>query len=50
MSQATIAFAETDLTREIVKQMRAIDTYGQNDALAGRTDHRTVHCHQGTET
>jgi len=30
---STIAFVETDLTREIVKQMRAIDTYGQNDRL-----------------
>jgi probable nitrogen fixation protein len=30
---STIEFVETDLTREIVKQMRAIDTYGQNDRL-----------------
>ena len=33
MSHTTTAFAETDLTRELVKQMRAIDTYGQNDRL-----------------
>jgi probable nitrogen fixation protein len=33
MSQDTLAFVESDLTVEIVKQMRAIDTYGTNDAM-----------------
>ncbi|MDR3632219.1 MAG: NifX-associated nitrogen fixation protein [Isosphaeraceae bacterium] len=30
---STAEFIESDLTRELVKQMRAIDTYGQNDRL-----------------
>ena len=34
MNQDTVAYVETDLTREIVKQMRAIDTYGTNDAMS----------------
>jgi probable nitrogen fixation protein len=29
----TAAFIETDLTRELIKQMRAIDTHGQNDRV-----------------
>ena len=29
----TLEFVETDLIRELVKQIRAIDTYGQNDRL-----------------
>src|SRR5271165_1769505 len=33
MSQDTIAFVESELTRELVKQMRAVDTYGTNDAM-----------------
>jgi probable nitrogen fixation protein len=34
MSQDTLTFVESELTEEIVKQMRAIDTYGTNDALS----------------
>jgi probable nitrogen fixation protein len=33
MSQDTVAFVESELTLEIVKQMRAVDTYGTNDAM-----------------
>jgi probable nitrogen fixation protein len=33
MSQDTLAFVESELKLEIVKQMRAIDTYGTNDAM-----------------
>ena len=33
MSQDTIAFVASALTVEIVKQMRAVDTYGTNDAM-----------------
>ena len=30
----TTEFVETELTRELVKQLRALDTYGQNDRLS----------------
>ncbi len=33
MSQGTVPIGESDVTRELVKQMRALDTYGTNDAL-----------------
>jgi probable nitrogen fixation protein len=33
MSQDTLALVESELKLEIVKQMRAIDTYGTNDAM-----------------
>ena len=33
MSQDTLAFVASELTLEIVKQMRAVDTYGTNDAM-----------------
>jgi probable nitrogen fixation protein len=33
MSQDTLAFVESELTLELVKQMRAVDTYGTNDAM-----------------
>ena len=31
MSETTVVFVETGLTKELVKQMRALDTYGEND-------------------
>src|SRR5208282_4833632 len=34
MSPDTLVFVESELTHEIVKQMRAIDTYGTNDAMS----------------
>jgi probable nitrogen fixation protein len=33
MTADTVVYAESELTLELVKQMRAIDTYGTNDAL-----------------
>jgi probable nitrogen fixation protein len=33
MSTSTIPFSETDFTNEIVKQIRAVDTYGEMDKL-----------------
>jgi len=34
MSHDTLAFVESELTLEIVKQMRAVDTFGTNDAMS----------------
>jgi len=33
MIESTIPFTETDFTSEIVKQIRAVDTYGEKDRL-----------------
>ncbi|MBV8384655.1 MAG: NifX-associated nitrogen fixation protein [Planctomycetaceae bacterium] len=33
MSHTTVEFVETGLTKELVKQMRALDTNGENDKL-----------------
>ncbi len=33
MSESTIPFTATDFTNEIVKQIRAVDTYGEKDKL-----------------
>ena len=49
MNATTIPFTEADFTNEIVKQIRAVDTYGEMDKLPAEKIIAPLYRHQGAK-